>query len=118
MPQYNEHLADRLREALADLPQIEEKVMFSGVSFLVNGKMCINVSHDELMCRVGRAEAEKCVEENGCRQMMMRGKPMRDFVLVSEEGYRTKKDLDHWINLCLAFNKHAKASPKKKKKTS
>jgi len=73
MPQYNEHLADRLREALADLPHIEEKIMFSGVSFLVNGKMCINVSHDELMCRVGRAEAEKCVEENGCRQMMMRG---------------------------------------------
>ena len=25
--------------------------MFSGLSFLVNGKMCINISGDNLMCR-------------------------------------------------------------------
>ncbi|WP_448698430.1 TfoX/Sxy family protein [Mucilaginibacter sp. AW1-3] len=117
MRQYNEQLTNRIREALADLPHVEEKVMFSGVSFLVNDKMCINVSRDELMCRVGRKEAEKCVEQNGCRQMMMRGKPMKDFVMVGEEGFRTQKELDHWISLCLAFNNQAKASPKKKKKT-
>ena len=38
---YNEKLADRIREALFDIPRVEEKKMFRGVTFMVNGKMCV-----------------------------------------------------------------------------
>ena len=50
---YNENLADRLREYLAEIPniEVEEKKMFRGLAFLVNDKMCVNVSGDNLMCR-------------------------------------------------------------------
>ena len=50
---YNIELANKVRERLAKVPdiEIEEKKMFSGLSFLVNGKMCINISGDNLMCR-------------------------------------------------------------------
>ncbi len=50
---YNIELADRVRERLAKVPdiEVEEKKMFSGLSFLINGKMCINISHENLMCR-------------------------------------------------------------------
>ncbi len=45
---YNEFLAQRVRAALAHIPQVVEKKMFGGVAFMVNGKMCINVGKDRL----------------------------------------------------------------------
>ncbi len=36
---YNEKLADRIRESLAHLSKVEEKKMFRGLTFMVNGKM-------------------------------------------------------------------------------
>jgi TfoX/Sxy family transcriptional regulator of competence genes len=114
---YNERLADRVREALADVPNVEEKKMFSGVAFMVNDKMCITVGPYEMMCRIGAKNAEKCLEDSSCRQTIMRGKVMKDFVHVADEGMRTQKDFDRWISLALAFNREAKQAPKKKKKT-
>jgi TfoX/Sxy family transcriptional regulator of competence genes len=37
---FNERLADRIRESLVQLSDVEEKHMFGGVCFMVNGKMC------------------------------------------------------------------------------
>lgn len=114
---YNEKLADKVREALADQKKIEEKVMFRGVCFMVNGKMCICVSEDELMCRVGPDAYEEALDQPGCRPMVHGTRTMKGFVFVGDEGIRTKKQFDYWVNLALAFNKEAKAAKKKKKKT-
>ena len=35
---YNEKLSDRIREGLADVPQVEEKRMFGGICYMVDGK--------------------------------------------------------------------------------
>ena len=113
---YNEHLVDRLREALVDEPNVEEKKMFRGVTFMVNGKMCICVSGDNLLCRLGPEKAAEMAETDGCELMVMKGRVMKDFVYVSEESFRTQKDFEGWVRLALDFNSQAKASPKKKRK--
>jgi TfoX/Sxy family transcriptional regulator of competence genes len=113
---YNEKLADRVREALADLPDVEEKKMFRGVCFMVDGKMCICVSSDELMCRVGPDLHEVALEKNGTRAMVMKGKVLIDYVYVSEEAVRSNIEFDYWVAHCLTFNKFAKASKPKHKK--
>jgi TfoX/Sxy family transcriptional regulator of competence genes len=46
---YNTELADRIRERIADLPNVNEKEMFGGLVFMFNGKMCIGVIKDEMM---------------------------------------------------------------------
>src|ERR1044071_5050384 len=112
---FNEKLNDRLREAMASFDNVEEKRMFGGVCYMLNGKMCVGVANDEMMCRIGPHEYEKALERPGCREMVFTGKPMNGYVFVGEEGMKSKKDFDHWINLCVAFNKEAKASKKKKK---
>lgn len=111
---YNEKLNNRLREALAHLPAVEEKYMFGGVCYMVNGKMCVGIAGDELMCRIGPAAYEDALQKSGCREMVFTGKPMKGYVFVSPENIKAKKDFDYWIGLCLAFNKEAKASKKKK----
>jgi TfoX/Sxy family transcriptional regulator of competence genes len=113
---YNEKLADRVREALAHLPDVEEKKMFRGICFMVNGKMCICVSGDELMCRVGPDVQEEALEKNGTRAMIMRGKLLKDYVYVDADAVRSKTEFDYWVNNSLAFNKYAKASKPKPKK--
>lgn len=111
---YNEKLNDRMREAMANLPKVEEKHMFGGTCFMLNGKMCVGVVKDEMMCRINPELYEEALQKVGCREMVFTGKPMKGYVFVSEEGLKGKKQFDYWINLCLDFNKQAKA-PKKKK---
>src|SRR5690348_13123846 len=113
---YSEKLADRIRESLSQFPKIkvEEKKMFRGIVFMVNGKMCVNVSHDDMMCRIDPDLHETVLEKKGCRPMVMKGRVYKGFVYVSEEGMKTKKQFDYWIGLALEFNKKAKASKKSK----
>jgi TfoX/Sxy family transcriptional regulator of competence genes len=112
---YNEKLADRIREALADIQKVEEKKMFRGITFMVNGKMCVSVSGDEMMCRFDPALQETVAEKKGFRTMIMKGREYKGYGYISEEGIKSKKDFDYWINLCLEFNSKAKASKKKSK---
>ncbi len=112
---YNEKLADRVREALAAEKKLEEKKMFRGVCFMVNDKMCICVNDNELLCRVGPDAYETALEHNGCRPMINNGRTMMGYVYVSEEVIKAKKDFMYWVQLCVAFNKEAKAAKKKKK---
>jgi len=84
--------------------------------FMVNGKMCICVNEDKIMCRIGPEEYETALEKPGTRPMVHNGKTMTGFVFVSADAIKAKKDFDYWVNASLAFNKDAKASKPKKKK--
>jgi TfoX/Sxy family transcriptional regulator of competence genes len=112
---YNEKLTARIREALAHLPNVEEKRMFRGVTFMVNDKMCISAGDNKIMCRIDPSIHEEALKRKGSETVKMRGREYKGYVYVSEEGIKTKKDLDYWIRLALEFNKLAKSSKKKKK---
>jgi TfoX/Sxy family transcriptional regulator of competence genes len=112
---YNENLTARIRAALGDLRNVEEKRMFRGVTFMVNDKMCITAGDNKIMCRIDPAIHEEAIKRQGCETVKMRGREYKGYVYVSEDGINTKKDLEYWIQLALAFNKKAKSSKKKKK---
>jgi hypothetical protein len=109
---YNTKLADRIRKYLARFPKlkIEEKKMFGGLSFLINGKMCVNVSGENLMCRFDPALTEKLSHKKGFLPMKMRGKEYLGYCYVEPVGFMNNKDFDFWVNLCLEFNDKAKSS--------
>lgn len=111
---YNEQLADRIREIFADLPQVEEKEMMGGWVVMYNGKMCVGIIKDELMCRIDPELHEALLEKVGCHPMDFTGRSMKGYVLVDEQGRKTQKDFDYWIDLALDFNTKAKASKKRK----
>src|SRR5580765_2333268 len=112
---FNEKLTNRVRQALSDIRSVEEKRMFSGITFMVNGKMCISVGDDRIMCRINPTIHDEVVVRKGVRSVQMKGREYRGYVYVSEEGIKTKKDFDFWVNLSLEFNKEAKASKPKAK---
>ena len=112
---YDEKLAARIRQALAHLPKVEEKKMFRGVTFMVNGKMCLSVSGDEMMIRFDPVLQETVAEENGFRTMIMKDREYKGYGYINQEAIKSKKDFDYWIGLALDYNKRAKASKKTKK---
>ena len=110
---YNEKLANRVRKALSHVPKVEEKRMFRGVAFMVDGKMCVSAGDDEIMCRIDPAIHEEVIQKKGCRTMVMKGREYKGYVYVNEESMKSKKDFDYWVGLALDFNKRAKPSRKK-----
>jgi TfoX/Sxy family transcriptional regulator of competence genes len=114
---YNEKLTIRVREVLAHLPDVAEKRMFSGIAFMVNGKMCIAAGDDRIMCRIDPAIHEVQIAKDGCRTVEMKGRPYKGYVYVNESVIKTRKQLGYWVGLALDFNKHAKASVKRKKRS-
>lgn len=112
---YNEHLADRCREIIAESEDVvEEKKMFGGLCFMVNEKMCIGVMKDKLMLRLHPEIMDEVLEMEGCELMDFTGKSMKGFVYVLEDVLSTKKQLNYWIQLALDYNPLAKSSKSKK----
>ncbi len=111
---YNENLADRIRERLSELPNIEEKEMMGGLTFMYNGKMCVGIIQDELMCRIDPSIQDTALEKTGCRAMDFTKRPMKGYVMIDDTGMESNQAFNYWIDLALDFNNRAKASQKSK----
>lgn len=110
---FNEFLADRIRGSLKDNSSFEQKIMFGGICFLVDDKMCVGIIKDELMVRIDPDKENDFLKEKGCRPMDFAKRPMKGYLYVSPEGIDLDEDLDRWVKRCLEFNPKAKSSKKK-----
>lgn len=112
---FDQELAQRIRLALGAQKKMEEKQMMGGLTFMVNGKMCVGIIKDELMVRIDPDAQQMALEETGCRPMDFTGRPMKGFVMVDRLGMGTQTTLQKWVNLALDWNERAKPAKKKKK---
>lgn len=115
---YSESLAQRIRARLSVHPNVKEKQMMGGLTFMLNDKMCVGIIKDEMMCRIAPEQQEQALKKKGCRVMDFTGKPMRGYVMVDEGGMKSAADFEYWIGLCVSYNSIAKASAKKEKVSS
>lgn len=112
---YSEQLAERLRAYFAGKNIVfEEKKMMGGLCFMVDGKMCVGVTADDLMVRLDPEIYNDVLEKEGARPMDFTGRPMKGFVFVEEPALSGKRALGHWVDLALEFNPRAKSSKKRK----
>src|SRR5436189_5651584 len=94
---FDESLAARIRGLLARRKGIEEKKMFGGVGFLLNGNMLVGVWKDSLIVRFGPDEGEEALKELHVRAFDITGKPMKGWVLIDKEGLADDDQLNDWI---------------------
>jgi TfoX/Sxy family transcriptional regulator of competence genes len=102
---YNQVLAERVRISLMKNLAVDEKKMFGGLAFIVNGKMCINVGKDRLMCRIDPVIHRDAVSKKGVSTVVMNGRVYKGYVYVKNDVISSSKDLDHWLDLALSFNR-------------
>jgi TfoX/Sxy family transcriptional regulator of competence genes len=101
---YDEDLAGRIRERLADEDAVTEKKMFGGLAFLVRGNMCVSASRTGgLLARLDPAESDAALAEPHAELMEMGGRSMAGWLLVAPEGVAAARDLERWITRSLAY---------------
>jgi len=100
---FDETLAARIRDALARRKNIEEKKMFGGICFLLNGNLLAGAWKDALIARLGPDEGEAALREPHVRAFDITGRPMRNWVLVEPEGVEDDDQLKAWIERATKF---------------
>lgn len=97
---YDEDLAVRIRQLLADEEHVTEMKMFGGLAFLVGGHMALAASGQGGI--LVRSDPRKSVPA-GSEPAIMRGRPMGGWLRVGDEGLQTKAQLSRWVRIGTAF---------------
>jgi TfoX/Sxy family transcriptional regulator of competence genes len=100
---YDEKLADRVREVLRRRRGVQEKNMFGGLSFLVNGHMACGVVGADLCVRVGPDAYDAALKKAGAREMDFTGRLMKGMVYAGPRGYRRAPSLKAWVEQGLSY---------------
>jgi hypothetical protein len=100
---FDESLAARIRRRLARRKNVEEKKMFGGVGFLLNGNLLVGVWKESLVVRLGKDEGEEALREPHVKEFDITGRPMRNWVLVGPEGVEGEDQLAGWIQRAVKF---------------
>ena len=100
---YDEGLAERIRTAVIDRPNVAEKKMFGGLAFMLNDYMFCGVTDDALMARVGPENYAESLARPHVREMDFTGRPMKGYVYVDPAGIESDRELADWVDLCADF---------------
>src|SRR4051794_2796391 len=101
---YDEDLANRIRELLTGETAVTEKKMFGGLAFLIGGNMAVSASgQGGLMVRCDPDETDALLQRPHARRFEMRGREMDGWLRVDDAGVRTKRDLEPWIRIGVAY---------------
>ena len=100
---FNEALAARIRDALGRRRNVEEKKMFGGVGFLLNGNLLVGVWKDSLIARVGQDGYRDALLEPHVREFDITGKSMTGWVAVGPQGIEKNDQLADWIGRATRF---------------
>ena len=99
----DEALVNRVRTALGRNRRVEEKKMFGGMGFLLNGNLLVGVWKDSLIVRVGPDNYDDALLEPHVREFDITGKPMKGWVLVEPKGIEGDDQLADWIQWAVKF---------------
>jgi len=100
---YNQDLVERLRTiSKASFPQLEEKSMFGGVGFFVQGNYAYG-GRQELIVRVGPEGYEAALAQPHVREMDITGRPMKGWVIVGLPAVGSDEQMEVWMRQGVEF---------------
>jgi TfoX/Sxy family transcriptional regulator of competence genes len=101
---YDQDLANRIRELIAGEPDVSERSMFGGLVFLVGGHMSVAAgARGSLVVRVDPEDTDEFLTKPHAQPFVMGGRQMAGRVRVDAEGVRTKRQLEPWVRLSVAY---------------
>jgi hypothetical protein len=101
---YDEELAARIRELVADQPGLTEQKMFGGVAFLIGGNMAIAASgQGGLLARVDPAESDELLARSSACPFEMRGRQMPGWLRMDTEHLQVAGELEAWVERGIAY---------------
>jgi len=101
---YDEDLANRLRELLAEEDAVTERKMFGGLAFLLHGHMSVSASgRGGLLARIDPAQTDAALELPHTSLMEISRRTMEGWIRVAPEGIGTRRELAAWVRRSLKY---------------
>jgi TfoX/Sxy family transcriptional regulator of competence genes len=100
---YDKSLAARVRSILQDNPGLDEKQMFGGIAFLINGNMACGVHTDNLIVRLDRDDYDDALTRPGAAVFDLTGKVMKGWLLITPDALEDDADLEGWVRQGVEF---------------
>ena len=101
---YDKALAERIRRLVATEPNVTEKKMFGGLSFLVGGNMAVAASgQGGLLVRVDPAETDQLLASTPATLMEMGGRSMTGWLRVASEHVQADDALGEWVGRRISY---------------
>ena len=101
---YDEVLAGRVARVLGERPELTRRRIFGGLAFLLRGNMALVVrGKGGLMVRVDPDEHDDLLAEPGTETMIMRGRPMRGWLVVDPAACADDAALAAWVGRGLTY---------------
>ena len=111
---YDEELAERIREVLADRTDVNEKKMFGGLSFMVGGQMSCGVLKNDLIVRIEPTDFDELTARAGVRPFDFTGRPMQGMVYVDRGVLTDDGILRSWVQRGVDYVALHPAKPKRR----
>jgi hypothetical protein len=90
---FDDQLAQRIRDVLAEVPDVSERRMFGGLAFMVGGHMACGIVASDLMIRLGDAGVDAALDRPHVRPM----------VYVAAEGIVGDRALRQWVGHAVEY---------------
>jgi hypothetical protein len=100
---YDEKLDRRIKKIVSDWKNTEDKKMFGGICHLRNGNMFCGVLKDFLILRLGPDKAGDALKLPHVRPFDITGRPMKGWVMMAEDGFKSDNDLKKWLDQTRKF---------------
>ncbi|MGD2024200.1 MAG: TfoX/Sxy family protein [Desulfobacterales bacterium] len=102
---YNEKIDARITQIVSHWKNTDAKKMFGGVCHLLNGNMVCGVYKDYLILRLGEKASSAALKKAHTRPFDITGKPMKGWVMLEEQGFKSEDQLRSWLNKAKGFVK-------------
>jgi TfoX/Sxy family transcriptional regulator of competence genes len=100
---YNEELDRRIKKVVSRWKGTNDKKMFGGVCHLIHGNMFCGVHKNFLILRLGEDKSSDALKQPYARPFDITGKPMKGWVMIADDGYKSDPDLKTWLNQAKNF---------------
>jgi TfoX/Sxy family transcriptional regulator of competence genes len=100
---YNETIDRRIRRIVSHWPNTDSRKMFGGVCHLLDGHMFCGVHKYYLILRLGMEKADMALKSKSVKAFDITGKPMKGWVMVAIQGFKTEAKLRNWLDQARDF---------------
>jgi TfoX/Sxy family transcriptional regulator of competence genes len=100
---FDHGLAQRVRDVLNEIPDVTERHMFGGLSFLIGGHMACGIVGNDLVLRLSETDANAALDQPHTRPMDFTGRPIRSMIYVAPPGTTADHALHAWIERAVNY---------------
>lgn len=102
---YDRELAERMRDVLADQPELTERAMFGGLAFLIGGHMTVVAGGDgDIMVRADPAISPELVETTPAGFAVMHGRELKGWLCLDVDDVADDDVLATWVDRAVRYS--------------